>query len=881
MARNYNVTISFVGRDQASSKISKLGKVLGNMAQIAGGILGANLFMNIGYQIRDMAGSVFDAVASYEQLGFAMESLIAREISKGTVVEETKNIFVAATAEEKLRVMDLTQSIEQQESKLASLTAQYNAFSKNENARAALELQIKMDQLTASIRAQKGELQNLSYVQTGYVTQTTLSRVGTMDISEAYGEAAIRAKALLKWTRDLAIFSPFDMRSVADALRMAMAYGFTEEAAKKLTLATINYTAATGQSGEVAERIARALGQVQAKGRLMGEEIRQLTDASIPVVQILAEKFGKTEQEITSMVRAGLVPAQDAIDAIREDMERFGDAAERQFETWAGLRNAMGDIKELGMQAVFAPILDIFKPFVAEWIRWMSDEGGGLDRLAEFGEKTAGKLITFFKEMGQAFKILTTTDPSKAIGNLFGENSPIIDGAIKLRGYIEDFKGALEGLKGPVETIIPYLDDLAVTVGSLLIINKVSAGFKALKTLPGLASGIGTLVGILGGPWVLLAAAAIGALYWAWTNNIGGIQEILTDFWVNTLQPFIDSIVPWFQETIPLALEWLGDTWELVWGKIQSVIQTVQTVLTNAWAIIQPVIAGIAEWFMTYLWPALQAVGNFIGTVFNVVWTTLVNIWTGILLPALQNLWDIFSRLIWPILLMIGEYVGDRLGPVFELLVAIFKLVWGVLKNQVNIVLGVVTETFEFLSTVVGGLGDFINDVLLPPVMSLVEWLGEKVAPVALDLAESILPALESGFDAIGKIVDTVVGWIQTLVEWLGKVFIPDDLQQHSPSPFEQSIRDLGTAIRDVNNLPFLPNMNGVSMANVARGFGNIKGLVTPAVNELSGTIAGTDSARVSTQNNSNQNNIYISTTLGREELISLLEDMALAEGKF
>jgi tape measure domain-containing protein len=98
-------------------------------------------------------------------------------------------------------------------------------------------------------------------------------------------------------------------------------------------------------------RIALALGQIEAKGKLSGQEILQLVNAGLPVVQILAEAFGKTTAEVTAMVSDGLVPANQAIEAITEYIENnFAGAAERQATTWAGLMGTFEDLKNMGLR---------------------------------------------------------------------------------------------------------------------------------------------------------------------------------------------------------------------------------------------------------------------------------------------------------------------------------------------------------------------------------------------------------------------------------------------------------------------------------------------------------------------------------------------------
>ncbi|MFP3534121.1 tape measure protein, partial [Burkholderia sp. SIMBA_042] len=63
-------------------------------------------------------------------------------------------------------------------------------------------------------------------------------------------------------------------------------------------------------------RINLVYGQVKAKGRLMGDDLRQFTEAGIPMVAELAKKFNKTTAEITDMVTAGKIGFKDVQDVL-------------------------------------------------------------------------------------------------------------------------------------------------------------------------------------------------------------------------------------------------------------------------------------------------------------------------------------------------------------------------------------------------------------------------------------------------------------------------------------------------------------------------------------------------------------------------------------
>ena len=179
-------------------------------------------------------------------------------------------------------------------------------------------------------------------------------------IKEAMGQATEQAKELYDWVQKLAIESPFSVEGAAQALRMAQAFGFATEEAKALTQATVDFSAATGQSEATQKRITLALGQVRAAGKLMGQDVLQLTNAGVPALRIMAEELGITTGEVRELVSAGLIPAEAAIGGIVGWMQdNFAGAAKSMQNTVNGLINSLGDLREVILRQLFQPLLEM------------------------------------------------------------------------------------------------------------------------------------------------------------------------------------------------------------------------------------------------------------------------------------------------------------------------------------------------------------------------------------------------------------------------------------------------------------------------------------------------------------------------------------------
>jgi tape measure domain-containing protein len=216
---------------------------------------------------------------------------------------------------------------------------------------------------------------------TALVAKEEIASGRAVNMAQALELAGGKSRELLGWTQKLAIESPFSQEGVAQAFKMAQAYGFVSETAskadvdaKRLTSAMIDFASGSGQSEASMSRIALALGQMQAKGKVAGGEMLQLTEAGLNVRQILADAFGKTTEELVKMQERGLIPADKAIKAIVESLERdFGGAAKRQAGTWAGLLNSLEDIKSVGLREFFTGTFQAVQPLALDFVNTLSD----------------------------------------------------------------------------------------------------------------------------------------------------------------------------------------------------------------------------------------------------------------------------------------------------------------------------------------------------------------------------------------------------------------------------------------------------------------------------------------------------------------------------
>ena len=157
--------------------------------------------------------------------------------------------------------------------------------------------------------------------------------------------SAEKAQKFLDDMADFAVKTPFEYPELLEAAKRMLAYGFAAEEVLPTLRAVGDASAALGSGAVGIDRITLALGQIQAKGKLAAEEMRQLTEAGVPAWHILSEAMGKTVPELQDMVSKGLVPGAKAVEMLTSGMtKRFGGMMASMEDTWQGVTSSIKDI---------------------------------------------------------------------------------------------------------------------------------------------------------------------------------------------------------------------------------------------------------------------------------------------------------------------------------------------------------------------------------------------------------------------------------------------------------------------------------------------------------------------------------------------------------
>lgn len=605
---------------------------VGNTLSFAAGGIITNVVSSVGRFTAGLAKEALGELANYERLSMSLQTLSQAEMLRmsqtGQGVEAWFERTIGLTSE--------------QSGKVTELAAEYNRLN---------DLMGKYEDPPQRLQEQwaKTTKELWGYIDaTGQGTDAMFKMaIGTLDMEHATDLVGNKAQDLVKWIEMLAVKSPFDQAGVADAFRTAMAYGFATEEAQRLTEATLNFAAGSGATSESMGRLGLALGQMHAKGKLTGEELRQMTEAGVPALNMLATHYGKTTAEIQTMISKGLVPADEAFEAIVGTMEtQFAGAAEAQATSWAGLTNTFEDLKAIGLRELFKGAAEALKPLVVGFADWL--ESGGMEQLQEWGANI-GDFIAGVIEFAQGL-------PEKF-------------------GVVKEFFGDLLG--GDTAGVASFLEGLGIPDWVIGSVETLMGAFENMKEF-----------------WAGEGGTAIKEQS----------MEKLQGLW-DTLSGLAQDIIPWITEQFEKISQWFVDNGELIaeyQEKFHTVFMFLVEVVQGVWVVIEPILSGIVDLVIGIAKTIMQvATGDWKGA-----WETL----KGVVSDAWEAIKEFFKNFVNWVLGWMGsdiEQFKKDWENAWEQVKRVAGLIWDKIKEKFETW---VSGVKEWGKNIIDGLVEGINN---------------------------------------------------------------------------------------------------------------------------------------------------------------------------
>lgn len=259
-------------------------------------------------------------------------------------------------------------------------------------------------------------------------------------------------RLMLDLTR-FAAETPFEMPELAGAARSLLAFGFTQrEVIDELRRLGDVASGVQMPIGELAE----IYGKARVGGRLMAEDINQLTGRGIPVIQEFAKQFGVAESEVRGLVESGQVGftnLQQALRSLTGDGGLFAGMMRQMSGTWNGLLSTMSDAWNALFRSFGEPLIEELKPALQEAI-------AAVERMSGLAREVGTALADAIR-MGLA--VLEREDRWRLAGLLLKVG--MIEAA---QGFFAAVQRGWQEMRGPLEKIMSGLGTMIEGWGHML-----------------------------------------------------------------------------------------------------------------------------------------------------------------------------------------------------------------------------------------------------------------------------------------------------------------------------------------------------------------------------------------------------------------------------
>lgn len=166
------------------------------------------------------------------------------------------------------------------------------------------------------------------------------------------------ARSIIKELQQFGAVTPFTSSELIETAKRLKAFGFETEQVVDVTKRLADVAGATGAD---LSGIATAFGQIQAKGRLQGEELLQLQERGVSLQDELQKMYGLTADEFRKALEGGRISADAvnlALQNITDTGGKYANGAIAQSETLAGKFSTLVD----GLERIAVTIGNVVSP---------------------------------------------------------------------------------------------------------------------------------------------------------------------------------------------------------------------------------------------------------------------------------------------------------------------------------------------------------------------------------------------------------------------------------------------------------------------------------------------------------------------------------------
>lgn len=493
--------------------------------------------------------------------------------------------------------------------------------------------------------------------------------------------SADKATEMLDNLSTFAADTPFELPGLIKSTQKLLAFQFAGEDVIPIMAAVGNAVSLVGGGQEAIDGVVRALGQIQAKGKLSAEEMNQLAERGINGWKYIADAMGISVAEVMALCEKGAIDSTTAINAVVLGMQaNFKGGMDAMSKTVPGLLSTIKDNVGMVMRDI------------GDKITTGLDLQGVLQNVAD----ALGTFGNAVKSAGIKEAILGLVPPEVTVG-IFALGGALTAVAIPaLVGFAGALLAALAPMAayiaiGAVVGLLSYeiwrnWEPLADLFGALWdsILGSVTAFGKLFisvwDSMPGVVFALGGAITAVALPSLMsfagtLISTVVPALITATTSLVsfgaGLVLDVLSGLLLAIPAMYNFAAATWAAiapmtpflaagAAVGLLAYEIWENWEPLSNLFSSLWEGVTSAFSSAWDLITGIISDNLGWAL-----------NYISDTWNTVKETTSGIWNSIT-SAIGSAWDSIKNIvssgmnfivnaIQPLLNLIGGAIPDKM----------------------------------------------------------------------------------------------------------------------------------------------------------------------------------------------------------------------------
>lgn len=652
------------------------------------------------------------------------------------------------------------------------------------------------------------------------------------------------ANKLFAQLADYAAKTPFEFPQIAKAGKTLLGFGIESDKVFSQVQMLGDLAAATGADFE---SLAVVFGQVNATGRLMGQDALQLINNNIPITSILAKKLGTSVQEVKKQMEAGAISADLFNEALREQTSAGGFAFKGTEVLAQSLNGRLSTLKDTVLE--FGRNLLGVK--VDPKLGLVIEQGGLFDRFSNAIPKITKSLQEMTPKIKAAFDFLINN--GQTVVSIIGAI-----GAVFVAAKVAAFGFYIATL--PISgTVVAIVAGVVALVGVLAFLqlrfNILGKAAKALEpvfnVIKGVFSDLWTSIKELGA----VLAKELAPVFEFVSRNADTFKKILIGVVALAFAPLLLAIGTFIasMKLLSIVIGFIADHFQTIKKVVIGVIAVAFLPLTIAIAAvvlavrhggdvirwfggvfkkIGSVIAGVVAdvvGFLTSMFNVFQtifsAIWGFVSPILNFIKNLFIIVFGGILLIVLTVLTVIKDTVI-AVFTTIWSYVSTALNAIWNVVSTVWNAIWKVIQtitqfiwdrivNAFNFYRDIIVSVFQAVYNFVSGIWNAIYGVISGVVQSLMNFFA-PAASWLLQRGKDIINGLVNGIRAVAG---NVWGAVKSAADQIGQFF----------SGAGRWLYDVGRAIIQgmVNGIKSMAGAAANAAGDVANGVKNkVKGLL-------------------------------------------------------